>query len=148
MILLLFQKASGQDKPLVDYEVTDIGKVKAGDTINVRITLNLLPGWYIYAPTMGNRLQDVQVMTLRFHSIPNVLRMQGDVKMPTPQLNKSYEVFMGQGNDFSQRFIVNENAAGTYILTVDLKYQACSNAICYPPVTEKIPIVIAAKKPE
>ncbi len=147
LTLLMFREASSQDKLLVSYEIADIGEVKPGDTINIRITLNVLPGWFIYAPTAGNKLQGAQVMGLRFNSIPNVLRMLGEVKMPEPRLNKSYDVFMDAGNVFYQRFIVNETATGTYNLTADLKYQACSSSICYPPIAEKIDIPIVVGKP-
>jgi hypothetical protein len=146
-ILLLFQEASSQDNSLVSYEIEDVGKVKAGDTIDVRITLNVLSGWFIYAPTAGNRLQGVQMMSLKFTSPSNVLQLLGDVKMPESRLNKSYDVFMGEGNVFYQRVIIKENASGVHNVTAELKYQACSSNICYPPVTEKIGIDINIEKP-
>jgi thiol:disulfide interchange protein len=141
LTLLVHTLAHSQDQSLLTYEISDPGQVKVGDTITFQVNLNLQPGWYIYAPTALNRTQDVQVMKLKFQALPALLSACTELNMPLTRVNKSHEVFEGEVNEFSQRFVVNTDVQpGEYIMTAQLKYQACSNSICYPPVTEKINI--------
>ncbi len=49
-----------------------------------------------------NNAQNVQVMSLKFNPLPDVLRACEPIQMPAPHLHKNHEVFEGNNNVFYQ----------------------------------------------
>lgn len=131
--LLMGLTGRAQEQTIVSYRVETVA---AGDSVQVKVILNILPGWYIYAPVESNTMQGMQVTQLRFHPLPEGFKRKGRLQLPGIRQKGSYAVFEGSGIMLMQTFQVNK--AGTFSLKGKLTYQACNQQTCYPPVTEII----------
>lgn len=110
---------------------------KPGDTLKFKLTLDIIPGWHIYA----NRQLDPESAYVTGISFPGVagLELVGELAEPTnghtianPEGGQPLMVFDGNFT-WEQSFRVTEKAAnGTMRVPVKLKMQVCNDANCLP----------------
>ena len=139
MGLLLFPLLSfGQGKTILTYGVTCLNTAKAGDSIQVVVTINIEPGWHVYAPLEVNKLQRMQVTQVQFGPLPAGFKRKGALLVPAAVQQGAYAVYKGENHRFIQTFLIDKKAQTlSIVLKGKLTYQACNDLTCYPPITEK-----------
>jgi hypothetical protein len=127
--------------PVVTCRVAAPSTIFPGDTVKVKIIMNIEKDWHVYAPSKGSMPSGLQAVQVRFTNLPEKIIAQGNIHWPRATFSSGQEVFVGDGNEVIQSFIAGPAAApGNYLITADIKYQACNKMICHPPATEKISI--------
>lgn len=145
LVALLVSSAADaqQNSAIVDCKLNYPDTIKAGDSVLVKVVLDIAPGFYIYAPTEMNQMQSLQIMQLIFVPSVTSIKKSGELIIPTFDLKDSFEVYKGKNVIFSQRFATEkEMKPGAYILKIKLITQACNDQVCFPPATEVMDAVI------
>ena len=123
------------------------GKVLAttGETATASIQVRLRPGYHINSHTPS----DEYLIPLRLQWKGEPLEV-AEISFPEPQMesysfaDKPLSVFTGDF-EVTSRFRVPKDApAGSRVLTGTLRYQACTDKLCFPPktVTVRLPVDI------
>ena len=133
----------GQQQPVVSYKVIFPLSVKAGDSLQLVVSVDVAPDWYLYAATKANRKQNLQVTEVNILKMAQVFSKVGPDMLPALQFRQGHEAYAGEKNDF--RFLLQTDSAaapGKYELEVQLLYQACNQVQCLAPVSEQNKIII------
>jgi thiol:disulfide interchange protein DsbD len=113
-------------------------KVAPGSTVILRLHAQIADGYHLYSFTTpgGGPIKT----RARLQSSPDLKEFRVYQPKPDrhqdPNLNVSVETFKS-GTDFLLLTVLANNAStGDKILTASVRYQACSDQICLPPVTK------------
>jgi thiol:disulfide interchange protein DsbD len=118
--------------------VAEQGKVAPGSTIVLRLHAQIQDGYHLYSFTTPGGGPIKTTVSLQAGSDIKGLR----IYQPTPDrhrdpnLNVPVETFKN-GVDFLLRTTLHKSAlSGEKVVTASVRYQACSDVICLPPVTK------------
>ena len=114
------------------------GKVGPGSTVLIRLHAQIADGYHLYSFTTpaGGPIKT----TASVHANPDIQDLRAYQPKPDrhqdPTLNVPVETFQSDV-DFLLSGALPKNAApGDTTITASVRYQACSNEICLPPVTK------------
>jgi hypothetical protein len=146
--ILLFNTALAQGQYPVIYEVdkkiathVDVG------TFQIRVTFDIQPGWYIYAPTGTNEALGMVESNVVFTVLPQGMGRLGDVRVPEVVYKNAHEVYEGNDVTMVQTFNVDKSLIpGEYLIKGKVTYQSCSEDRCFPPVTESFTVEVEVKE--
>jgi Disulphide bond corrector protein DsbC/Thioredoxin-like len=117
--------------------IAEQGKVAPGSTIVLRLHAQIQDGYHLYSFTTPGGGPIKTTVSLQAGSDIKGLR----IYQPTPDrhrdpnLNVPVETFKN-GVDFLLRTTLHKSAlSGEKVVTASVRYQACSDVICLPPVT-------------
>jgi DsbC/DsbD-like thiol-disulfide interchange protein len=119
---------------------TDKTTVRAGETFNVTVDVQVADGWHIYAM---DRPTGVAMPTKLELELPAGVESAGDWTLPDPSLDNSSggePAFVYEGTAaFRKSLRVKPGAAaGPSSLRCDFRYQACDRFSCRTPTTLKL----------
>lgn len=122
----------------VSVRVDPLTVLEIGTSVDIRVQLDMLDGWYVYAPTGRNTGQGMKETSVVF-SLQDGLEAAGAVRMPPYGFKGSYDIFSGMGVTWAQPI---EAAGGTlpglYEVGAEVTYQTCKDDICLLPQTETV----------
>ena len=122
--------------------------VKAGGTVDVKVTADVNEGWYIYSTTPK---EEGPVPTDITFAATAPLSRKGSVRQPKPKV-KYDEAFGIETEYFSEDVTftvtgtVKKNAKpGKQKAVVEVTFMACNDRMCLPPKTVEVPIDITVE---
>jgi len=143
-ILIVFTTLFGQFEDPVSVSATVSGSSRSGEVSQVEVIAVIEPDWHIYAI---NDVLPGPVPTKIFIN-GNIVDEQGFIDEPDP-IVKYDEGFQQETayHDKIVTFIVpfrlkKDLAVGKHEITVDVTYQACNAALCYPPKTVQLDLTV------
>ena len=122
----------------VSIRVEPLTVLETGRSVDIEVQLDMMDGWYVYAPTGRNVGQGMKETSVIF-SLPDGLTAAGAVRMPPYGFKGSYDIFSGKGVTWAKPI---EAMAGTlpglYEVNAEVTYQTCKDDICLLPQTETV----------
>ena len=122
----------------VSIRVEPLTILETGRSVDIEVQLDMMDGWYVYAPTGRNVGQGMKETSVVF-SLPDGLTGAGAVRMPPYGFKGSYDIFSGTGVTWAKPI---EAMAGTlpglYEVNAEVTYQTCKDDICLLPQTETV----------
>lgn len=122
----------------VSVRVDPLTVLEIGRSVDIKVQLDMMDGWYVYAPTGRNTGQGMKETSVVF-SLQDGLEAAGAVRMPPYGFKGSYDIFSGSGVTWAQPI---EAAGGTlpglYEVDAEVTYQTCKDDICLLPQTETV----------
>lgn len=122
----------------VSIRVEPLTVLESGRSVDIEVQLDMMDGWYVYAPTGRNVGQGMKETSVVF-SLPDGLTGAGAVRMPPYGFKGSYDIFSGKGVTWAKPI---EAMAGTlpglYEVNAEVTYQTCKDDICLLPQTETV----------
>ena len=122
----------------VSIRVEPLTILEPGRSVDIEVQLDMMDGWYVYAPTGRNVGQGMKETSVLF-SLPDGLKGAGAVRMPPYGFKGSYDIFSGKGVTWAKPI---EAMAGTlpglYEVNTEVTYQTCKDDICLLPQTETV----------
>jgi hypothetical protein len=115
-----------------------------GDTVTLFIKVRIAPGCWIYALDNSGSVN----LPTSFETAPTSLILpSGGWVGPEPKAKEgSSRIHSGEAL-FQRRFIVErESAAGQAKVALELKYQVCNEALCWPPETKSLEASFTIRK--
>jgi len=124
-------------------------KVKPGDTVTWKLTVDLLEGWHTYPTVQPDPNQSTFVTKITFPKIDG-LTFTGDVKEPKPVIKKDPDgdIAMLEGLvTFEKKITIARDAKpGKVKVQVPVKLQVCSKDTCLPPKTVTVTVELVVEK--
>ncbi|MCY3816347.1 MAG: FG-GAP-like repeat-containing protein [Gammaproteobacteria bacterium] len=122
----------------VSIRVEPLTILETGRSVDIEVQLDMMDGWYVYAPTGRNVGQGMKETSVIF-SLPDGIEGAGAVRMPPYGFKGSYDIFSGKGVTWAKPI---EAMAGTlpglYEVNAEVTYQTCKDDICLLPQTETV----------
>ena len=138
----------GQANPVsISTEKTDI--IRAGEIVNIRLTVSMDPGWHIYSIY---KLSDGPISTKISANEDRIIDVVGNPIEPEPIREwdpgfDTYSYFHNSGSVFTLPIRVKSDLeVGTYIINVDFYYMVCNERMCFPPSTKSVSVPITIEK--
>lgn len=134
--------AAAQEDP-VDWTITaGPAEVQAGDWSELTVRAELEPGWHIYALT-----QAPPPIATRIRLGPEDVARSRTPKQPEPirTFDQAFGIeteYFEEAVDFRVPFAVSTEP-GKRELTVQVRFQACTNRLCLPPADEHLTVTLA-----
>jgi len=129
---------SKEREQIVKYTITNTQQVKRGEVFTVDVVFQIVPGWYIYAPTGVNAAQGM-IETNVIYRLPEGFTRAGRPELPEAMFKNGHEIYEGDGVIMRQRFKTTDGLRpGKYAIHGKVTWQTCNNNICLPPVSEEI----------
>ena len=123
--------------------LTQVPRVSSGDTFSVSVEAQIAPGWYIYSISQGEGGPVPSRISL---AREQPFQTFGEVRGPVPKVkfdqNFMMEVEMHEGGvayDLPVLVLPEADPQATEIM-VQARYQACTDRVCLPAQTERIPV--------
>lgn len=117
----------------------------ANSVFQVALTAKIAPGWHLYSTSQP---EGGPIPTRIWIPEGSSFLSAGDIQIPLPHkfFDKNFEMEV-EYYEGSPVFLLPVKvgpkvAGGKHALTIQARYQACSNQVCLPPRTEKIQITI------
>lgn len=152
--VLCFSKAQAQNLTFNDIvkkldATIEPAKVKPGDTVTWKLTIDLLEGWHTYPTVQPDPNQSTFVTKITFPKIDG-LSFTGDVKEPKPIIKKDPDgdIAMLEGVvTFERKITISRDAKpGKVKVQVPVKLQVCSKDTCLPPKTVTVTVELMVEK--
>ncbi|MDR4509925.1 MAG: protein-disulfide reductase DsbD [Candidatus Brocadiaceae bacterium] len=128
--LLLSAVVYGDSSPFRIHVAAERESVSAGDLVPVAITIDIDPQHHIYRDQVSVESGNPEHFTLSSVELP-----PGKVKVD-PFLEKEVELYEGQVKVVSFIQASKDLPVGFHIMKLRVKYQGCSDKICFAPKTE------------
>ena len=80
----------------VSIRVEPLTILETGRSVDIEVQLDMMDGWYVYAPTGRNVGQGMKETSVIF-SLPDGIEGAGAVRMPPYGFKGSYDIFSGKG---------------------------------------------------
>ena len=130
----------------VSIRVDPITVLEAGGSVDIEVQLDMLDGWYVYAPTGRNAGQGMKETSVIF-LLPDGLEEAGPVRMPPHGFKGSYNIFSGRGTTWAKPIkTMPETSPGLYEVSAEVAYQACNDDICLLPQTETVAVRVLVQQ--
>ena len=118
--------------------------VRAGEVVNVEVTVEMAKKWHIYA------VHDVSggPIATSIKISGDALNRQGVVEEPQPtvKFDEGFQVetryHQGTVTFIAPVLLKNNLETGSAELQVAVLYQVCDAAVCYPPVEQQLPVAL------
>ena len=124
--------------------------VVAGRTANVTLQADIDKGWHIYSLTQGPG----GPIPLRIQLLGGAdLSLRGAIKAPKPvrALDKNsgikIEIYSGSPRFTIPIGVPANSPKGVRKFQIAVRYQVCSDTLCFPPRTEKLDVTLEVKGP-
>ena len=153
-LLLIPTLAGSAHQPLKPVHWAIVGgsaprTVIAGKPFDVILAADIAEGWYIYSLTQkpGGPFP----LRIQLADAADV-RLLGPIKAPKPttKFDPSFgietELHLGKPRFAVPLGVPPRSLTGRRELTITARYQACSETLCLPPRTEKIPLKLSVKR--
>lgn len=103
-----------------------------GDTIEVKLMFDILPGMHVYAPSLLNESQGYSIMKLMIDSLPAGLMDLKMVDWSEPVMEAGGVLYKGNGHSVVFR-LLGRPQRKLATLKGTLNYQGCNEEMCFPP---------------
>lgn len=120
-------------------------QVRPGRTVAITIQANIANGWHIYSLTQ--RAGGPIPLSIKLVDAADVI-VRGVIKAPQPErvFDKNFgietELYSGNPRFSIPVGVPGRSPAGFRKFQVGVRYQVCSDTLCLPPRTEKLPVVL------
>ena len=122
----------------VSVRVDPLTVLEIGRSVDIKVQLDMMDGWYVYAPTGRNTGQGMKETSVVF-SLPDGLQGAGAVRMPPYGFKGSYDIFSGLGVTWAKPIAAMAGTLpGLYEVNAEVTYQTCKDDICLLPQTESV----------
>jgi hypothetical protein len=122
----------------VSIRVEPLTILETGRSVDIEVQLDMMDGWYVYAPTGRNVGQGMKETSVVF-SLPDGLQGAGAVRMPPYGFKGSYDIFSGLGVTWAKPIAAMAGTLpGLYEVNAEVTYQTCKDDICLLPQTETV----------
>ncbi|MCY3605778.1 MAG: FG-GAP-like repeat-containing protein [Gammaproteobacteria bacterium] len=122
----------------VSIRVEPLTVLETGRSVDIEVQLDMMDGWYVYAPTGRNVGQGMKETSVIF-SLPDGLTGAGAVRMPPYGFKGSYDIFSGKGVTWAKPIeAIAGTLPGLYEVNAEVTYQTCKDDICLLPQTETV----------
>lgn len=122
----------------VSVRVDPLTVLEIGRSVDIKVQLDMMDGWYVYAPTGRNTGQGMKETSVVF-SLPDGLQGAGAVRMPPYGFKGSYDIFSGLGVTWAKPIAAMAGTLpGLYEVNAEVTYQTCKDDICLLPQTETV----------
>ncbi|MYF09002.1 MAG: hypothetical protein F4233_14135 [Rhodospirillaceae bacterium] len=122
----------------VSIRVEPLTVLETGRSVDIEVQLDMMDGWYVYAPTGRNVGQGMKETSVIF-SLPDGLTGAGAVRMPPYGFKGSYDIFSGKGVTWAKPIeAIAGTLPGLYEINAEVTYQTCKDDICLLPQTETV----------
>ncbi len=112
-----------------------------GETVTVFVKVRVAPGHHIYALDKPGTMN---IPTSLEAELPRTIRPEGPWRGPDPKVSEDGSRILSGDLLFQRRFRIEPQAeAGTCEVLIQIKYQVCNEALCWPPAT--IPLKLQLK---
>lgn len=118
--------------------------IVAGEEFEVNVTFDIEDLWHIYAPTGNNEAQGM-IETKVTLLLPEGIKTQGELQVPSPHNLDTYEVLTGKVKLTQKLQAIDNLEVGEYTIKGRVRYQACNHEHCLPPTTKDIRAVLVVK---
>ncbi|MBN4082919.1 hypothetical protein JYT50_00880 [bacterium AH-315-A23] len=136
-----FVSAQEKGTALVTYTYNAPETVRVSEPFEISVVFDIQPGWYVYAPVVYN-INQGKIATKVTFKLPYGIKFLGSLESP----EEGFGTYSGTGLTMTQKFQVGkEILKGKIVIVANIVYQTCNEYICYPPVREKINIIIDVK---
>jgi hypothetical protein len=106
-------------------------QARAGQRFNVLVTLRIAGAHHIYATQTAAK--PFAPVNLKFH-YPKGIETLGALEMPTPEASRNGDIIYTGSVTFRQLCRVRSNVSkGPMSIQCELRYQACTAELCWPP---------------
>ena len=127
------------------FSVDELPGVRAGETIDVLVNINVDEGWFIYAPTGVNERQGMKETIISLE-LPEGFETKNNIQTPEPQAKGSFQILRGEKIEMLQQVKVGEQVEpGQYTVSGKIQYQVCNKDMCQPPRTEEFTVTLNVK---
>ncbi|WP_303318439.1 protein-disulfide reductase DsbD domain-containing protein [Flavivirga abyssicola] len=138
-----FVMAQEASKDPVSYTIEAPEMVQVGDVFTINTVFNIQPSWYVYAPVALNTSKGKIPTKVTFKVPEGVKKING---LELPDKNRFFDTYSGKDVRMCQNFEVEKGAvSGKHTIKANIIYQTCNGDICYPPVREKVDVVIKVR---
>lgn len=121
----------------------------AGETLEVDIyvTANIEPGWYIYSDNPINK--DAGMVETRLSMTPvDGVETVGEWVFPESHPKDAFDIYEGQVM-FTQKIKIDKKVVSSnFSVEVKFHYQTCNRDMCLPPATKVLSVPVFLKRPE
>jgi thiol:disulfide interchange protein DsbD len=123
---------------------SDLLRVRPGDSISLRLTATIEPGWHLYSLTTPKGGPIPTTATLRAGALQKAVFYQ-----PAPDrrfdqnFNLDTETFANQAALLVSGVVPSDAHTGSLDVTAAVRYQACSDRQCLPPKTKTVSLAVS-----
>lgn len=132
------------NKPPVQFEANSIKINHGEEKAQLEIEIDFAPGWYIYAPTEGNRNKNTTVCHLELDK-GNIVAFDGKPVFPASISKGGLDVIDQPGSILQNLKLPNDWKSGDYTVTGKVHFQTCNKDGCLPPAELKFSATITVK---